>query len=349
MREAVRLVEEGYSAGLGTGEAIDYARKAMGLLVRQNIYDRVRMAKDRLDLEPDESLIRPARYQQPVAKLHLTPASAPDQKIFAPTGRRSRVLFIPDEHNDPRHPHRLDVQTWIARYGSEHRHDYVVKAGDSGTFDSVSKHDKDDTLRARLKPGIKDDLTNHLESLKAFERGRDPDWKPRKKKTRGNHEQRLYAFENENPASAQTHTLAYEEALLQFGWQERPYAEIIYIEGVGFSHNPMNGMGRPMGGKTAPHRAAAMLTSSFVYGHTHKFSIYTDPKMGQGAPITIIEGGCALPYGEIEDYALHSPTGWSYGVVDMICQDGLILDVSFVSMLSLRDRYSSDGADVRAA
>ena len=119
-------------------------------------------------IEPDWSLYRPARYQQPIAKYHITQASPPDVRVIEPHGPVRRHLFIPDEHNDPRHPHRLAVQTWVARYGSEQRHDVVIKAGDSGTFDSVSRHDKDDTLRGRLKPGIKDDLSNHLASLQAI-------------------------------------------------------------------------------------------------------------------------------------------------------------------------------------
>lgn len=299
--------------------------------------------------EPDWGLYQGSRYQQPVARFQLVPAPPRDPQLSEPSGPIRRHLFIPDEHNDPRHPHRLQVQTWAARYGSEHRHDVVIKAGDSGTFDSVSAHDKDDTVRGRLKPGIKDDLSNHLASLQYFERGRDKDWKPKKKKARGNHENRLYEYENKNPASAGTHTLAYEEHLLQFGWQERPFGEIFAVDQIGYTHCPMNGVGRPMGGKTATHRAGAMLTAPLVYAHTHKFGIYTDPKMGEVDRIMVVEGGCALPWGEVEHYAMHSPTGWSYGVVDLTVQGGVILDAAFVSMLTLRRRYSDDGADVRAA
>jgi len=110
----------------------------------------------------------------------------------------------------------------------------------------------------------------------------------------------------------------------------------------------MNGIGRPMGGKTATHRAGSMLTAPLVYGHTHKFQIYNDPKIGEIDRVSVIEAGCALPWGEIEDYAKHSPTGWSYGIVDLTVQGGQIIDYAFVSMLTLRRRYSDDGADVRA-
>lgn len=358
LREAVALVEDQLRAGIpqylnngfGAAKAAGIEAVRLGWFINADqMFNWLRFAKERLGIEPDWSLYVLPRYQQPVARFQLVSAPPPQSAAFEPSGPIRRHLFIPDEHNDPRHPHRLQVQTWIARYGSEHRHDVVIKAGDAGTFDSVSSHDKDDTIRGRLKPGIKDDLSNHLESLQYFERGRDQNWKPKKKKARGNHENRLYDYENRNPASAGTHTLAYEEQLLQFGWQERPFGEIFQVDGIGYTHCPMNGMGRPMGGVTAVNRTGAMLTGPLVYGHTHKFQVLTAAKMGEVDRIMVVEGGCALPWGEVEHYALHTPTGWSYGVVDLTVQGGQVLDVAFVSMLSLRARYSDDGADVRAA
>lgn len=358
--ETVKRVEdklrEGYRpqglSGPGEGAIRAAARQAVAerwVGSVNTFISRMEPAKSLHGIEPDWYLYAEPRYQQPVARLHMTPAPPPDPRVIAPSGEVRRHLFIPDEHNDPRHPHRLQVQKWVARYGSEHRHHVVIKAGDSGTFDSVSRHDKDDTLKGRLKPGIKDDLENHRASLQYFELGRDADWKPLKKKARGNHEQRLWDYENQNPASAGTHTLAYEEHLLQYGWREHPFGQIFNVDGIGYTHCPMNGMGRPMGGKTATHRASSMLTAPLVYGHTHKFQIFTDPKMGAVDRVMVVEGGCAMPWGEIEHYALHSPTGWSYGVVDMNIMDGQIIDVAFVSMLTLRARYSDDGADVQAA
>lgn len=356
--EAVALVEDHLRAGTpqyqhnGSGAAKQAGQEAVrrGWFVNADqIFTWLRFARDRLGVEPDWSLYQSPRYQQPVPRYQIVPAAEQDRRKVEPTGEIRRHLFIPDEHNDPRHPHRLDVQTWVARYGSEHRHHAVIKAGDSGSFDSVSRHDKDDTQRGKLKPGIRDDLDNHLASLQAFERGRDPAWKPLKKKARGNHENRLWDYENAHPASYGTHTLAYEEHLLQFGWQERPFGEIFYVDRIGYTHCPINGVGKPMGGKTATHRAGAMLTAPLVYGHTHKFQIFTDPKMGETDRIMVVEGGCALPWGEVEHYALHSPTGWSHGVVDLTVQDGQIIDVAFISMLTLRRRYSDDGGDIRSA
>jgi uncharacterized protein YoaH (UPF0181 family) len=347
LRETVGRLEQAWAAGLRDGEAIASVMRSMNLRTTHSVYDRIRHARDRLQLTPDEGMARAYRYQQPGPHARLDPAEAPLPP--APEGDVHRVLVIPDRHNDPRYPHRLACTTWIARFGSEMRAADVVDLGDACTFDSVSRHAKDDTLKGRLKPGIRDDLSNHLAALQAFERGRDPDWKPRKKKSRGNHEQRLWLYEDANPASAQTHTLGYEEHLAQFGWRERPYGEIFYIGGVGFTHAPFNGLGKPMGGVALGNRAGALLTQSLVHGHTHQRGHYSAKKLGLTDSISVLQCGCALPWGEVEDYAAHNPTGWWWGVVLLTIQGGVITDENWVSMLSLRARYSDDGGDVRAA
>lgn len=310
---------------------------------------RVYSAKDRYGLEPDWTLYRPARYQQPVPSVHLRHAPPPNADLAAPTGDAVRVLVIPDRHNDPRHEHRLACTTWIARLGSERRPSVVVDLGDASTFDSVSRHDRNDTLRGRMKPPIKADLDNHVQALQAFERGRASDWKPRKIKTRGNHEQRLWLWENEHPESEGSHTHRYAEALLQFGWRERDFGEFAYVSGVAFTHAPFNGMGKPMSGKTATHRAGDLLTAPLVHGHTHSLNLYSAAKHGPIERVSVLQAGCALPWGEVEHYAAHNPTGWWWGCLLMTVQGGQILDFEAISMLSLRERYSDAGGDVRAA
>jgi len=298
-------------------------------------------------IEPDWSVYRRAVYQQPIAKRDLLPAPSP-RPALGPSNPR-RVLVIPDRHNDPRHPHRLAVSTWIMRYGSEHKHDYVVCLGDALTMDSCSRHDKNDTLGGRMKPGIKADLDNQLAMHQAEERGRAPDWKPKKLKARGNHEQRLFDFENQHPENEGTHTHRYAEQLLQFGWRERSFGEIFYIEGVGFTHAPMVN-GRPRGGVNAARATAIDQCESLIHGHTHQLQIHHSKKNGPSDKIAVIAAGCALPYGEVEHYATHGgATGWSYGVLDVTLADGEIVDFAWVDMRSLRARFSDDGADIRAA
>lgn len=306
---------------------------------------RLETARDRFGLEPDWQLYRPHRYQQPIPR-HVVEA-APAMSVPEPAGRGERVLAIGDLHQDPRHPDRLEVLTWIARYASEHKIPRIVQVGDWSTWDSVSSHDRNDTYAARHKPGIRDDLDNLKQSLQAWRRGID--YRPKQTFLMGNHENRLERFENANPESVQTFTLNRDELFAQFGWATRRYGEMFYVEGVGFTHHPINSAGRAYGGKTGPQRAANDTTVPVVSGHTHRRQVHDSPKIGPVDAISMVEIGCGLPWGTVEDYAKHSLTGWWYGVCDMRVCGGQITDVSFVSMLTLRDRYTEAGADVRTA
>ena len=337
---------EGFQPGHGAHKEAGRRLVARGYFKNPNqIYHYLERAEMRLGITPDEGLYRPARYQQPIPKAVVSEAAPPN--IPEPQGL-TRVLAIGDLHQDPRHPHRLDVLTWIARYASEHRIPRVIQIGDWSTWDSVNMHDPNDTAAARLKPSIKDDMANLQASLQAWRRGVSSDYKPRQMMLAGNHENRLERFENLNPEAHQTFTVARDEAFLQFGWKIRPYGELYYCDGVAFTHHPVNGAGRAFGGKTGPQRAANETTVTVISGHTHRRQIHDAPKIGPQDVISMVEIGCGLPYGEVEAYAKHSMTGWWHGVVDLGVRSGVLTDINFVNMLSLRDRYSADGGDIRS-
>ena len=310
---------------------------------------RVHRALELYGLEPDWSLYRPAIYQQPRPRIILTPVIPSEQAALVPDGRRERGLVIGDIHHDPRHEDRLEVMKWIARHASATRPDRIVQVGDWSSWDSVSAHDRNDTQKARYKPPISADMDNLTASHQRFRAGLADGYKPRLTFLQGNHEYRLERFENANPEAHQTFTVQRDQIFAQFGWQARPYGEIYYVQGVGFTHHPINGAGRAFGGKTGPQRAANETTIPMVSGHTHRRQAHDAPKIGPVASISMVEVGCAMPWGTVEDYALHAMSGWWWGVVDLTLSGGVIVDVAFLSMLTLRDRYSDDGADVRSA
>jgi hypothetical protein len=349
LHEAVALVEgvyrDGYEPGKGANaEATRRGLKSGFITNHTMVFRLLELAKLRLDIEPDETLYRQPRYSQPVPRAVVN-AAAPPQ--LPDPGRGQRILAIGDLHQDPRHPDRLDVLTWLARYASEQRFPRIIQIGDWSTYDSVNQHDDNSTLAARTKPGIKDDLDNLKQSLSNWRRGIN--YKPRQTVLYGNHENRLERFENANPEAVDTFTLSRDEAFSQFGWQARRYGELFYVDGVAFTHHPTNGSGRAFGGKTGPQRAANESTVPVVSGHTHRRQVHDSPKIGPIDVISMVEIGCGLPWGTVEAYARHGLTGWWWGACDMTVRDGLITDLNFVSMLSLRDRFSDDGADVRAA
>ena len=313
---------------------------------RKTFHMRLVLAEKHFDLKPDWSLYTPSRYVQPVPRQVLFPASVPDPRAYDPSGERERVLMIGDLHQDPRHPHRVKVLAWAARFGSDRKVGRVVQVGDWGTFDGASFHDKNDTLKARLKPTIKQDLDNQKESLIAFHDNKPADWNPKLDITLGNHENRLNRFENANPETAGMFSNELETNFAQFGWKTRPYGEVMFVQGVGISHHPTNGAGRAFGGKTGPQRAANELTSSFISGHTHAYQHFTTGKIGAVSGVDVMEVGCALPWGEVEDYAAHAIINWWYGFVIADLLGGRIVASEKVDMMTIRNTYSDDGADV---
>lgn len=310
---------------------------------RSSFIDYLHTAREMFGLEPDETLWRPARYQQPQPRVVLEAAPPQDPAAFAIEGPVERVLVIPDLHQDPRHPDRMDVLTWAGRLCADRKIKRVIQLGDWGTFDSVSAHDRNDTQAARLKPPISADLDCIKESLAAWNRGKG-DWKPLQHVTLGNHEDRLRRFENANPESHGFFTLLLEQHFAQFGWRTAPYGEIRYVNGVGFTHHPTNSMGRAFGGKTGQQRAANETTCSLVSGHTHSWRFYSVPKIGPQGGVDLLEAGCALLWGEIESYATVSTSDWWWGLTVVDVADGRIPHVERLPMYAVRSRYSDDGA-----
>jgi len=324
-------------AGNGPG-AIAQAAKTLNV-PPGTIQGRLRAALLHYGLEPDESLYRDQRYHQPASRSVIQTHESPP--LMRPTGRSERILSIGDLHQCPRHEDRLAVLTMIARHASEVGYERIIQIGDWSTWDSVSAHDRNETHKGRLKPSIRQDMDNLVSSHRAFRAGMAPGYKPKLIFLQGNHENRLERFENAHPEAYGTHTLERDQIFIQFGWQIRPYGEIYYCEGVGFTHHPINGAGRAFGGKTGPQRAANDSTIPLVSGHTHRRQVHDSPKIGPVQSISMIEIGCAMPWGTVEAYAAHSATGWWWGVVDMTVQQGSITDVSFMSMLTLEERYGN--------
>lgn len=327
----------GYAAiGLAAQWAIE--RGEIGSI--QGFRDRLSVSKAQHGLTPDWTLYTPARYVQPRPRQVIIPAATPDHAAFIPQGEPVRALIIGDMHQDPRHPDRLEVMKWTARLGSEHKFERVIQPGDWGSFDSVSRHDKNDTYKGKLKPFIQDDLDNIEQSLQVWNQNRASDWKPKQDMLFGNHENRLYAFENSNPETVGMFTGKLKELFAQYHWRTRDYGEIMFVNGVAISHHPTNAMGKAFGGKTGAQRAANDMTCSFIGGHTHKYQLHSCPKIGMTDCVQVLEVGCALPHGTIEDYALHSMTGWWWGVVEVLLWGGQIMEAKQHSMLGLRSKYS---------
>ena len=248
-----------------------------------------------------------------------------------------RVLGIGDAHDSPRLANK-DRFYWIGRYIKEHRIRKVIQIGDFLTFDSLCKYDPNETLLGKLKPAFIEDIRSGAEALFAFREGLDK-YPCSRIVTLGNHEDRVYSFENRTPEieSMMSHELL--KLFHDYGWKTIPYGEIHFESGVGFVHTALNTLGRAYGGKTALQRIAADSTFDIVIGHDHKGGVFRCPKIGNNNVITAYNLGCALPDGHIEDYVGHAMSGWQYGIHEIYIDQGKINSWKYISMRELENAY----------
>jgi hypothetical protein len=247
-----------------------------------------------------------------------------------------RVLAIGDLHDSPEI--EKDRCYWLGCHAKNMGSEYVVSIGDWATLDSLNAHIPNDTLRARQKNPYTDDIASLSVSLGRFDEGL-AGHAVRKHITLGNHERRAWTYEEHHPEMAGQLT---GDLLLTFedrGWTWTEYGEFFFLGGVGFVHAALNRLGKTYGGKNAEQTIANDAVFDIVIGHSHSGRVWRAPKIGPSQFVNVVNLGCALPDGHVEDYAKHCTTGWTWGCYDLLIRGGHIESASFVSMPELERRY----------
>ena len=262
------------------------------------------------------------------------------------------VLAIGDLHDSP----ELDKKRfeWLGKLTCDVKPDYVLSIGDWATLDSLNTHISNDSSEGRKKPTWDEDMKSLKESINSFKKpieeyqqklkeNHRKRYKPKFVITEGNHEYRSALYGNKNPEvdTKLRNELRgiFEDA--EFHYQ--PFKKYYYIGNTAFVHCPISVMGKPLGGENVANSAANKTVHDLVFGHTHKRATMTKPKLGDANQmVTVIDLGCALPDGFIEDYAKHNTTGWSWGCyVLKICKtNGNIIADKYISMKELGERYA---------
>lgn len=344
-REAVRLVNDALSKGFpfNPGRGVDKsakgaASKAMGVS-HAVLNGYLAAAKRHFDLEPDLSLYQPDGYTT-YEEIHAPPRRKPRVRVKVgtveePDGPATIVLVIGDAHDAPNIP--KDRFRWMGRFAADRKVDHVIAIGDWFTLDSLCHHVDNATFNGRIKGVFLDDILSGKESLSTFDEGL-AGYAARKHVTLGNHEERIWKFENQNPEAYGVMSAEFTRILEVHGWTWTRYGQWHFLGGVGFTHAPLNKLSRPYGGKTlSPIANDAVF--DVVFGHTHNRNSISVPKLGPHQHVTVLNVGCSLPQGHIEDYASVSLTGWWWGVHVLTIKGGQITDIEAVSMRTLQERY----------
>jgi hypothetical protein len=279
------------------------------------------------------------RSEIDVLRQSLAEASRPRFTIRADNVKRSekiKGIVIGDAHDSP-HIEDKERFAWIGAHVNAIKPDFVEQIGDFFTLDSLNSHVGNETFSGKSKPTFKEDMVSGNTALEAY--ASRLNWKCEHHTDEGNHERRIYIYEEAKPETSGSMVFQYHKMLESHGWTHSPYGHINYRGGVGFVHAAINRLGKTIGGKNAETTIANESVHDLVIGHSHTHRLHKAAKIGGNGYVQILNTGCALPDQMIEEYAKHSLTGWSYGITEVIIQHGHIQDHTWVSMERLKEMY----------
>lgn len=267
----------------------------------------------------------------------------PARSVYQPMpnafGKAVRVFVWGCAHDSPIIPDKSRFKH-AGMLATELQPDFIVDLGDSLDLDSLSMHAMPGSTDDRARPGFLREVESVDEAYGEFHNtAPSPDEIPRYR-TKGNHENRADRFEANNPTTEGVYTIPLSQLFARYGWTEKQYREWLFIEGVGFTHAPLNSIGREVGGVNANQTVSRETTFSVVWSHTHKREVINRPKFGIGNSITVFNTGTMMPQGYLKQYAGLSTTGWTYGPSELTLRDGQIESVRSWSVQELAERYS---------
>lgn len=301
----------------------------------QTFSSRLRKARE-MGLANDPAAISPRGKKRVIeATVVVRPTYRIQQRRSKPE-ETQRVLAIGDCHDGPNLPDKTRFYA-MGRYAKDNQVDQIIQIGDFASVDSLNRFDGNDTLKGKEKPSFGQDMQSFQQAVRAFHKGLDGYDVP-KHVTLGNHEDRIWSYTNKNPEIVDMLDQILFATMDDYNWTYSPYGEFYFIGDVGFTHAPLNTMGKAYGGMQSENQIARDAMHDIVYGHTHKRLDKTFPKIGNQF-VNIINLGTSLPEGHIEEYAKHTLTGWSYGVYDIQIKDGKIYETNWIPMGKLMREY----------
>lgn len=254
--------------------------------------------------------------------------------------RYATHIVIPDTQVKPGVP--TDNLEWIGRYISDEYSDKsnlkIIHLGDHADMPSLSSYDKPGSKQMEGQR-YEDDIqaANHGFSLLNHPFSHVP---CERHILLGNHEQRIERAINADPVKL-SGVISYNDLNYKaLGWTVHDFLEVVFIDGVGYSHYAVTPLtGRPMGGSA--QLQLQKLGHTMITGHqqTLDYAVrYTRNDKGQMRSIHRMIAGSA--YAHHEDYL--GPQGnvhWR-GIVVLNEVQGGSFDPMFVSLNYLCRRYT---------
>lgn len=302
--------------------------------LRHDLESRGGIANDNL-----QHIIEGLRSELDMCRRSLADAVRPRFTIRTDNACRSeaiKVLVIGDAHDSPHIPDKSRFE-WIGSHINASKPDVVVQIGDFASIDSLNTHEANHTAKGRKKPTFSEDMISFNLALQAL--SSKLNYHPELHCTLGNHERRIWSFQDEHPEMSEDMQFRLFEIFERYKWSVSPYGMITYYGGVGYVHAALNSLGKTYGGKNAEATIANESVHDLSVGHSHRERPWRAAKIGGNNYVVVDNVGCALPDGHIEPYAHHALNGWAYGVVEQIVRHNHIQDRNWISMERLGELY----------
>ena len=126
--------------------------------------------------------------------------------------------------------------------------------------------------------------------------------------------------------------------LYERGFIHVPYREYIYLNGVGFTHVPMNTVNKPITVYNNVNKALAMHDRSVVFGHHHKLTHTEECRHGAEDLNQALCVGCFMEF-NTEQYSIGSKLDWWQGILLLDIYKHNRFDFQTISMESLLTKY----------
>lgn len=247
------------------------------------------------------------------------------------------AVYFTDAHNQPKHDfYRFKL---LASFVNDINPDYLIDGGDFDDFESLCSHVRNDTNKAKKKTPFYDDFQYSIKAHEYLDSLITVDCK--KHRTLGNHEHRMWLYEDRFPETYNTIVPPYLDLCEKYGWELTEYGGFLDIHGVDFTHMPFNGMGKPMGGKQPHVTMANSLMRDICFGHTHGYGLHTAHKLGDQRHVRVLNGGCFMYNNYMPSYAKNSQKSFWYGAHKVIIKNGK-MDVISYHMDELEKLYGND-------
>lgn len=231
-----------------------------------------------------------------------------------------RVLLLPDAHVQPGQD--LSRFARLGRLILDRRVDVVCQLGDFVSMESLSHWNEAKRLtmegqryRADVDAGnqaldlLLQPLLEHNQRQRRLKMAQ---YRPEWIWLLGNHEDWCAQYVEKNPQMAGFVDIARDLRLRERGMTVIPYRESHQIEGVIFSHSPINAAGKPCSGKHALLRSSELSHRSTVFGHTHRWEALNVMRHGAETISQFLSAGMFAA--GVDAYAHGTPCNWWRGV-----------------------------------